>query len=55
VTTEELLNQLEEWADCGGPFCNEGTKIATLMRAAADEIRGLLFIIELNKKTPIQK
>jgi len=41
MTQHELLTQLDEWANGGGPVCNEGAEIAELMRLAAAEIRRL--------------
>jgi hypothetical protein len=39
MSQQELLTELNDWADGGGPACNEGAEIADLMRAAAAEIQ----------------
>ena len=41
MTQHDLLKKLDEWANGGGPICNEGAEIAELMRLAAAEIRRL--------------
>jgi hypothetical protein len=41
MNQHDLLTQLDDWANGGGPICNEGAEIAELMRLAAAEIRRL--------------